>query len=247
MNTQRDLPNFIIAGTVKSGTSWLHNALFQSFPEEIFLPIKKPIQFFDKNFSLGLDRYKKLFNKAKPLQIIGEASASYSVLPVEKIEYIKNLIPDLKILFLLRDPIWRDWSDARMELSLFLKKDLSKCSDQEFLEILQSDKIRTNANYPVILKNWVQCFGRDKIYIDYYEKIKSEPSNLIKNIRTFLNLKDNAPLEQAVLNKIVFKGVESKIPDVCFNWLNNFYDKSFYRCINTFTNEAAEKFWEIPK
>lgn len=104
------LPNLIIAGAQKSGTSSLYFYLKQH-PECIMAEPKEPM-FFSKQSNLNkLEEYKKCFRieKAKKFRykIIGEASTSYMVEEYVPERIINTLGSDIKFIFLLRNPVER--------------------------------------------------------------------------------------------------------------------------------------------
>jgi hypothetical protein len=60
--------------------------------------------------------YASLFNAAKG-RIAGEITPAYSCLSEEAIAYVHGLMPDAKLIFLMRDPVERAWSHAKMDLA----------------------------------------------------------------------------------------------------------------------------------
>jgi hypothetical protein len=127
------LPKFIIGGGMKCGTTTLHWLLNQhkdifipgSAEEEphfftiddieqnpdFFLKSKKGWHCFDyeKNFNEYLEWYLNFFKAAKTGQIIGEDCVSYLSSKKAPVR-ILSLIPDIKLIFILRDPVQRTYS-----------------------------------------------------------------------------------------------------------------------------------------
>lgn len=100
------LPNLLIIGAVKAGTSSLHYYLGQH--PEIFMSARKEIEFFTRDdFASFIDAYKAYFPSSA--RVRGEASPRYSQHPVfpDVPERIRSLIPDVKLIYLVRDPIDR--------------------------------------------------------------------------------------------------------------------------------------------
>jgi len=125
------LPAFIIVGAMKAGTTSLHYILSQH--KDIFIP-NREIMFFDiddieqnfdffvqtskrwqifdyrTNFQKYLKWYKSFFREAKKGQLIGEDSTTYmasSKAPAR----IPELLPDVKLIFMLRDTAARTYSN----------------------------------------------------------------------------------------------------------------------------------------
>lgn len=113
------LPTFFIIGAPKAGTTSLHYYLDQH-PEIQMSTIKEP-NFFappddpahEKRRVGELDRYERLFDPA--VAVRGEASTSYTDHPRRTgvPQRIKQLVPDAKFLYLVRDPIARTMSHYR--------------------------------------------------------------------------------------------------------------------------------------
>ncbi len=105
---QGNIPNLIIIGAQKCGTTSLHYYLNQH--PDIQMSALKETQFFHEeyNWSKGIDWYKTLFPGSE--KIHGEACTTYSFIPVFKnvAEKIYNICPpDVKLIYLVRDPIER--------------------------------------------------------------------------------------------------------------------------------------------
>lgn len=125
------LPDFIIVGAMKSGTTSLHYMLDQH--KDIFIP-NREIMFFDiddieqnfdffvqtsnkwlffdykKNFDEYLVWYKSFFKEAKNGQVIGEDSTTYMA-SQKAPSRIADLLPEVKLIFMLRDSVLRTYSN----------------------------------------------------------------------------------------------------------------------------------------
>jgi len=101
------LPNLVIIGAMKSGTTSLHYYL--GLHPRISMSKKKEIDFFndEKNWTQGPSWYESQFNEEA--QVCGEASVNYTIYPhtqnVSKRMY--SIIPDAKLIYIVRDPIER--------------------------------------------------------------------------------------------------------------------------------------------
>tara|TARA_B100001115_G_C15844390_1_gene424549 strand:- start:1476 stop:2381 length:906 start_codon:yes stop_codon:yes gene_type:complete len=152
----KNLPNFLIVGAAKSGTTSLHNYLNQH--PEIFMPdfndkgenVKEP-QFFVRDsvqtrIHFGVwnwNEYIRLFRKSNGYKAIGEASVFYLYYSKEAILNIKkHLGKDVKIIIILRNPIYRAFS-AYKHVSKGVKENLS------FEEALESEEKRYYENLTI--------------------------------------------------------------------------------------------------
>ena len=107
------MPNFLIIGAMKSGTTALYYYLEQH-PQVYMSPVKEP-NFFcseensDGDFATRLGAYQDLFRDVSGEKAIGEASHCYLYEP-EAAARIQEYITDAKLIAVLRDPVDRAYS-----------------------------------------------------------------------------------------------------------------------------------------
>ncbi|MBA3731354.1 MAG: sulfotransferase domain-containing protein, partial [Gammaproteobacteria bacterium] len=103
------LPNFLIIGASRCGTTWMANNI-KSHPD-VFMPPKKELHFFDASFDKGWDYYASFFpdKKCARYRAIGEATPAYLYMP-QVARLIKSRLPDVKMIVSLRNPIDRAYS-----------------------------------------------------------------------------------------------------------------------------------------
>lgn len=102
------LPTFIVIGAMKSGTTSLYHYL-RAHPEICMSSIKETNYFIEeKNYSRGLEWYKSLF-PCNSEKMIGEASTSYTKRHLfgDVPQKMYAVLPNIKLIFLARDPIRR--------------------------------------------------------------------------------------------------------------------------------------------
>lgn len=106
------LPDFIIIGAAKAGTTSLYKVLAQH--PDIFMSTPKEPEFFarDDRYAAGVEHYSRLFDAASSTQICGEASTLYSLAPLfpYTAERIKTHLPQVKLIYILREPVARAYS-----------------------------------------------------------------------------------------------------------------------------------------
>lgn len=209
------LPDFLIVGAAKSGTTSLYYYLKQH--PQIFLPeIKEPwfFSFMDsppsyvspdplKGVIWRLEDYLKLFDFSKDGQIIGEASPSYLYTYQTTIKNIKKVYgkryKDLKIIIILRNPVDRAWSQY-----MHFKRDLIEPLD--FEEAIKPEVIRWRLenNWSIFydyigfgmyyeqINAYINNFPQVKIFL--YDDLKNKTEQLLKEVFIFLNVdKDFIP------------------------------------------------------
>lgn len=111
------LPDFILGGAPKSGTTALFNYLSQhpevytSSPKEPHFFAKRDASHVVRGMNYSREEYEALFRGAAPAQKAGEASTGYLHHADQAAPKIQALIPNVRLLFLLRNPIERAYSE----------------------------------------------------------------------------------------------------------------------------------------
>lgn len=205
----RVLPDFIIAGVQKGGTSSLFNYLTQH--PDIIPGYKKEVKFFDGNFHKGINWYRFNFpliaQMDKVEQQTGEASPSYVFHPLVP-QRIKEYLPKIKLILLLRNPVDRAYSHYQGNL----RKGHENKSFEEAIELEQSrldgekEAIIADQHYPMYnylvysylargvyidqIQNWLQSFPLEQILIIKSEDLFSNPQRVYSQVLHFLELPD---------------------------------------------------------
>jgi len=114
---QHALPNLIVIGAKKAGTTSLYHYL--AAHPDISMSQEKELDFFvaERNWSRGLGWYRRQFSDAAPVR--GEASPYYTALPHHRgvPERMARVIPDARLVYLVRDPIERLVSHYHMAVA----------------------------------------------------------------------------------------------------------------------------------
>ena len=192
MNT---LPNLLIVGTQKSGTTWTHFTLKKS--KYIFGSKVKELNFFNKvdyNLEENINKYKENFIKDQEIYYM-ESTPHYFRLPNSKYDSamnIKSLLgsTDFKLIVIFRNPIERALSATvhhMMKERLEYKKVIT--------EINNAHSIIDLGMYYEILKYWKSIFG-DNLGVFFYDEIENNPQGYIKSIFDFLNVEDTLSDEE---------------------------------------------------
>ncbi|WP_259074572.1 sulfotransferase [Salinibacter ruber] len=133
----------------------------------------------------SIEWYKSLFEKGGS-RLKGEITPAYSILEQEDVVSIAESFPDLKVLFLIRNPIYRAWSHAKYDYTTGKISDLENVNEVKILvdkpvQELRSDYLRT---YQI----WAEVFGKDQVYVGFYDRIEEDPEGLLTEIGDFLGI-----------------------------------------------------------
>ncbi|MUL39037.1 sulfotransferase [Gloeocapsopsis sp. AAB1 = 1H9] len=203
------MPDFLIIGAQKAGTSSLYYYLKQH-PQIYMSPIKE-LHFFtyegeksNRSFSTAkhnesfavvdnIEDYQKIFQAAPESSLVGEASPSYIYAP-KAAERIKYHIPNAKLIAILRHPAERAYSN-------FLHAIRQNHEPlQDFKQALQQEETRIRDNsgflwhykskgfYYKQLSRYLDLFDRSQIKICLYEDLKTNPVGVVKDLFEFLEV-----------------------------------------------------------
>ncbi len=211
-DTKKLFPDFLVAGMQKSATSWL-DKMFR-IHDDIFLPPnRKEVHFFDAFRWKGLKWYLYHFihagNKLK-----GEVTPAYSIISTESIKEIRNYNPNCKILFLLRNPVDRAWSQMYMDLIRHQGRREEDVDLNEFIEMIDSESVVQRGNYLLNLKRWYSVFPEDQVHIEFYESISQEPEAMLNRVFAFLDVDESSSFEKYPIHKRVNQNKSTKMPHI---------------------------------
>jgi hypothetical protein len=157
--------------------------------------------------------YGSLFTPA-PGQLAGEATPRYAVLSERKIRTISAAMPRCKIIYLLRNPIERMWSDLAMfHGAKFGHAGLQTIDENKVLRFLTQPGRLAHSRYSENIGRWEKHFPREQIFIGFQDQIRETPHQLIESIYGFLGVDTSAERLSTVLTKKINVQEYPPIPD----------------------------------
>ncbi|MGB3510818.1 MAG: sulfotransferase [Microcoleaceae cyanobacterium] len=124
-------------------------------------------------------------------KVRGEISPHYARLGISRVKSIAKLIPDLKIILLIRHPLKRAWSGICYEMGGIYKKDLSRISEIEYLLHLSRHRSKYYNFYYRTITIWKEAFGEEAILVCFQEDILADPKGNIKRILSHIGASTN--------------------------------------------------------
>ena len=199
----KKMPNFLIIGAMKSGTTTLYNSLNQH-PQVYMSRLKEP-NFFAYNgtakFAVtSLEDYQALFAGVTNQKAIGEASTTYLFSPTATAN-IKNYLPQAKLIAILRDPAQRAYSLYLMKYRA--NKLASSTHEKNLVDsfakfVNQGQGGVLNQRYYGSIKRYLKKFKREQLKICIYQDLKKEPNLLLEDICQFLDIDTKISNNQVV-------------------------------------------------
>lgn len=215
----RLLPDFLIIGTQRGGTTPLYHYL-KTHPC-VEPATSSDTHFFDKKFSKGLGWYRGHFPSRIEKYYVqrvrgqafvtGEASSSYLFHPrVPK--RVAQALPQVKLIILLRNPVDRAYSQYHHAVELGYEthpsfeeaiegeeertaKERKKILQDEnyYSELYKHLSYLTRGIYVDQLQAWMELFPREQFLILKSEDFYANPATTFKQVLAFLNLPEAAP------------------------------------------------------
>lgn len=199
------LPNFIIIGAAKSGTSALYYYINQH--PQVFMPEQKELRYFssiDHPENEGpnvykypsiktLEEYTQRFLPQNNELAIGEASPQYLYYP-QSANRIYTALPDVKLIAILRNPVERAYSSY-----LHAVRDWHETAD-DFWHAIQMENERIRAGWPMLfhyvnagfyhqqLIRYFETFDREQMKVIIYDDFIEKPRQVIHDLFQFLDI-----------------------------------------------------------
>ena len=217
--------DFLGIGAQKAGTTWLYEQLRQH--PQLAFPLGKEAHFWNRPHnqadiagylgsfsnatpaaqSLGLRRWLRRSPALPNPRLFGEITPAYGILPLETVQEIHSYAPDLRLLYLMRNPIERAWSSALMALQR-AEMTIEEASDQWFIDHFHSAASRRRGDYQACLQTWRSVFRHEQLLVLRFEELVSAPEMLLNRCFAHLGVerRSAAQLQQAGCHNAVFVG-----------------------------------------
>lgn len=217
------LPDFILGGIMKSGTTLLHNLLC-NHPQIKMLERDMNYSFFDDDrvFSKGFDWYQQLFTTLEATRcdqsiIIGQTSADCAFNP-QAITRIMKVLPHTKLIFVLRHPIerayslyWHQYSNGRehyrFEKAIALESKRIKKSYHHFKHYSYLERSRYKRQFDEVSS----LVPPENILLLPFKALTNQTLPTVNRILHFLNVASISNLEE--LSYITLPRNSARIPN----------------------------------
>lgn len=177
-------PNFIYAGAPKAGSSSIYELLKQH-PEIYMSSVKEPF-FFDFNYECGIDWYLDHFQGWNGERAVGEATVWYmrwASVPQRVYEHF----PDMRFLFVLRNPVERLWSNYWNDLQGG-QFGPGYTISQAIRDEADPRGMRMAGFYHEHLVRFERLFGKDQIHVALLDDFRKDPDKVLEGIFEFVGV-----------------------------------------------------------
>jgi hypothetical protein len=187
--TKGRLPDFVVVGAAKAGTTSLD--FYLSLHPEIHMAHPKETRFFMEpprgRWNRGLSWYTGLFDSNKP--VCGEATPAYSQWPAIPgvAEKLQAVIPQAKLIYMVRDPLDRLKSHFRMV------RRLESCHEslRAHLAASPDSRLLCASRYGTQLAHLRKFFPAEQILVVESSALEAKRAETLAGIFRFLGVDDN--------------------------------------------------------
>ena len=198
----RPLPDFLILGAQKAGTTALYAYL--RWHPEITGPSFKEVSFFDRHYAKG-ERWYRAHMPVRRRSLVGEASPSYLLHPLAP-ERVAGMLPGARLIALVRNPVDRAFSHYQHEVALGREplsfEDAVDREDErmqgELERMLRDPSYFSLAwwNYTYIargryaeqLERWFAAFPREQLLVLFTEELSADTAATYRRVLDFLGV-----------------------------------------------------------
>ncbi|MEM9092479.1 MAG: sulfotransferase [Cyanobacteria bacterium P01_F01_bin.53] len=198
------LPNFLIFGVQKAGTTSIYNYLKQH-PQVFMSPLKETDFMgresaaapegaeFEEQLSRGgrkqiltIKDYRELFDGVTDEIAIGEASPNYLFTHTLAVPNIQRHIPNAKLMAVLRNPIERAYSDYLMHVRQVvgnrkpLAEQIQTSGDTSYTLL--------KGRYYEGVKHFLEVFGPEQVKLFLYEELRNDSAGLMREVYSFIGV-----------------------------------------------------------
>ena len=203
----RGLPDFLVVGAQKSGTTALYTYL--RWHPEILGPFWKEVSFFDRHWAKGEAWYRGQLPLRSDGKVVGEASPSYLFHPLAPAR-VFSVVPDAKLVVLVREPGDRAYSQYQHAVALGREplsfEDALGAEDERLegeVERLRSDPQAfsfawwnhtyvSRGLYADQLERWFELFPREHVLTLTTEELGERPAETYATVLSFLGAPPHA-------------------------------------------------------
>lgn len=192
------LPNFLIVGTQKAGTTSLWNYLRQH--PDVFMPEVKEVNFFKssaRNYDCGLEWYESFFDGHSGEKAVGEASPRYMMYE-EVPARIAKMDSTVRLIFILRNPVdrayshyWHSVRDGYETLSFeeAIEQENFRIEKSEFA--MRAYSYVTRGFYYQQILSFLECFPLESMLFLLFWDLVHSRQELLQETHRFLGVNED--------------------------------------------------------
>ena len=246
------LPHFLGLGAPQAGSTWLYVNLSQH--PDVFLSGKKETHYFTRHFhKWPLRYYASLFEEGAD-KVRGEITPGYNLLRLDRIRYIRKILPDARLILIIRNPVDRAWSSFRREGARVAKStgiEFENIDESKARKYFQRHRTAewgrawdyeqglSHEHYIEQIDRWTSIYPEEQLFVGFFDELKNDPKALMMKVCRHIGVRTDIDWDSMPLAKVVNKNPEHAIPDHFLEYLKELYSEEIERLYDRFGEPVA--------
>ena len=206
------LPNFLIIGAPRCGTSWLHRCL-KDHPQ-IAVASKKEVDFFELHWDRGVAWYESLFEECAGATAIGEATPGYMYQPLA-IERMAAVVPDARLIAILRNPVNRAYSQYWLQRNRYYEGLTFEQAMDHHPRLIELGL------YTSQIQKVLQHYAPDQLQILFFEDLQLDNQACVRRVFDYLGVDTEfvSPSIGQTYNAVLYPRVQDFLTFLRMPWI----------------------------
>lgn len=183
--------------------------------------------------------YASLFEGARPDQVTCDFTSAYALLPPDGIAHLRRLNPEARVVFILRNPVDRALSHARM----LVKRHKAPRTDASLRKFLDSKVVRSRDDSIAVLDCWQAHWPKEQFKVLFFDDIESRPLDVLADVCGFAGL-DYDPRYFPRPDRVVYRGPSIPASDETLAMLRERFAPMLEELARRYPEPAAR--WDQP-
>ena len=198
-------PTFIGIGSARCGSTWLHRSL--GLHPDIQVSTPKQICYFNQMIrTRSLEWYWSHFEPdpdCPSAPIRGEVTPFYARLSRHSVDSVLHLLPDVRVLLSIRNPVERCWSGACLDLGHYGGRTLPGIPTSALYRYFQRQRVIRYADYEQIISRWSSRGRSSRLHVLLFDELQQDPIRVLEPVLKHLGASSNWRPPAGELRKVV--------------------------------------------
>jgi len=182
-----------------------------------------------------IDDYLNIFGELPKSKVVGEISPQYASLGLSSIQHIYSLNSNMIIFYIIRDPVERAISGAKMKLS-----ERNEELTEDSIIKSATDKLQTMlSDYKPVFDNYRKYFKRENFLIFTFDALKASPLSILKELCASLKVEYKEDYFKGSAEK-VFPGLAFRLSDPALTQIYRHHSKVYDDLMEELPTLAAQ-------
>lgn len=169
-------------------------------------------------------------------RIGGDVTPAYARLDDCEVARIRRVLPEARVIYLLRDPLSRAWSQASMHFRKRGSPDIESVPRDVLLRFFTQDSVRRNGDYLRTLDIWERHFCQEQIHVDFLERVAQDPQGVLEDVLKFIGVTGRARVSRVDLAQPRNSGHAPPLPPDMARVLADQFHDTVTSCHRRFNN-----------